>query len=1800
MIKKILASLIFLLCFGQIYSQDPNMLEVNHPDSDGNYHLLPLKKLIQEKFIDAECIETTWVGSNENPEFDSSSDYENKSYGYFIRPEGVDFPFDEGIVLTSGKAYRVGNTTQGNLSDSGAGWNAGDPDLEALVSSTAISNVTSLEFEFEATVSEMSFRYIFASEEYGDGSSFPCTGFDDAFAFILSGPGVPEVNTYNHDSKPATPAISIDLGGKNIALVPNSDPPVPVAVTTLHNQTCTSGQTGFGVVNNEEYFFGNYSPINHDGGSEPLTAVMSGLQIGETYRIKLAISDDSDTAYDSAIYLEAGSFKIPNPEIDEPFISSNDNIKCYGDSYVLGGDPVEGANYQWYVYTEEIDQWSPVENAIDSEYEVFESGIYKIVATFGSSNCTKEAETVVEFVIPAEPLEPVTDKSVCSDGTTGAVFDLSDYDEEVLQTNDPNIFSVHYYLFDYQINDLALTIDDITLTPTFPSVTIWAQVKNNSEGPLTECYEVVEMSFSLVGIPEVNPVTDLVVCDVVTPTNLAGFEEFDLTVTEAELLGGLDSVDYDIKYYEDDLYTIEITNPDTYTNIVANNQTIYVKITPAGSSDSTACLVENQFEIIVNELPVVTVPANMVQCADNTIFDLTTQNDLITTETGVTITYYNAAGDEITTADAYTGANNEVITATVTNDTTTCEDSVTFELILNPLPVVTPTYSISDCDLDQDGLITWDISTQTTTLDNAGAYTVTYYSDAALTTEITNLNTYVSGAASVYYQLEDNVTGCLNSGLFNLEIGAQPVVEDLYLFEECDDLVPDGIRSFDLTSLDAQIIGSNLNTAVSYYEVLDFAPGADLPTSPAITNPSDYVSGTNTIFGYVYDVSSGCWTTTEINLVVGEIPVVNLDITHYELCDDDYDGYTLFNLSTKEAEILAPTVDPSTANIKYYNSQADAEADVDEIVAPNIVNYQNATQNVHQVWVKVSYDVSECAAYTSFYVIVHPKPLINEVNNIEMCDDGDGSVAFDLTNTQTTDEILNGQNGISITYFTDLNEANQAVIDEANGNVGSFAYIATPANFENTVTPVQTIYAVLKNDVTGCGTVTPFNIEVLPQPEFPDELQTLEVCEDDINDGITTVYLTDADAYYNASTPGFIVTYHHTEAEAFDGLNAIASPYINNATPDNFTVWVRLENNVTHCFDITTLEVIIHESPASTLPTPLEVCDDNNDGFAEFNLTLKDTEITYALGQVTVTYFEELIDAQEEIYDNAISNSTAYPNVDINNQVVYALVKNTITGCTDIVALELIVNPTPTAIVPEAIELCDDEVVDGMTTFDLTVREGEIVAETGISFEYYYTEAAAISGDVTNTAQGVGYILNPTAFVNDVNPQTVWVRAEYAATDCAKVVPLELIVNATPVLVQPTPLEFCDEDVDGDDTNGVVQGFLLYEKDAEILNGGTGEVVYHEGAIDGPVINKLVPYTNVTAGSQAVYAVVTNTETGCSSYVILDLIVNPLPAVEELEKLEACDDDYDGHAFFDLNEATEIFDPFEEYTITYHITEQNAHSGQQELADSYYSVASTIYVRVENEDTGCYIVRPLELELSEKPEIDPIEDYVLCEDEDNNGFAIFYLDTVRDGILASQPDLTISMYLSEADAEAINNPIDMDSPFLNTVADQQTIWVRVENSAGCYIIESFELIIEDIPHIGNASIPHEVCDDDFDGFASFDLTQNDTHYLAGQLGMVVTYHTSLANAEGDITDIPDFTNYVNTIINAQELYVRVENQTTGCYAISTLTLIVEPLPKVDMEPTALEVCDDDTDGTAIFDITEKEAEILSGQNPAGI
>ena len=117
-----------------------------------------------------------------------------KSFGYFDG-SGTTFPFQNGIILSTGK---INNAPGPNsyLSDDGGGmgWN-GDSDLNQALGLSDTYNATVLEFDFIPLGNKISFDYIFSSEQYLTSPSSNQCNFTDGFAFLLKRNG--ETNYQN-------------------------------------------------------------------------------------------------------------------------------------------------------------------------------------------------------------------------------------------------------------------------------------------------------------------------------------------------------------------------------------------------------------------------------------------------------------------------------------------------------------------------------------------------------------------------------------------------------------------------------------------------------------------------------------------------------------------------------------------------------------------------------------------------------------------------------------------------------------------------------------------------------------------------------------------------------------------------------------------------------------------------------------------------------------------------------------------------------------------------------------------------------------------------------------------------------------------------------------------------------------------------------------------------------------------------------------------------------------------------------------------------------------------------------------------------------------------------------------------------------------------------------------------------------------------------------------------------------------------------------------------------------------------
>ena len=209
--------------------------------------------------------------------------------------ESGNFSVSEGLVLSCGDPNRLSDCqVDANPTGLGAGFTDADlldvansvpPLIGQTFSVSSVQDGCVLEFDFEAGGDSISFNYVFGSDEY---LTYVNTSFNDIFAFFLSGPGI--TGPY------ASPAAFPD-GAINIAQVPDSDPVLPITISSVNDQT------------NTEYYIDNQNQdgICINGYTNTFTA-SAAVQCGETYHIKLAIADGSDDYLESIVVLEAGSF----------------------------------------------------------------------------------------------------------------------------------------------------------------------------------------------------------------------------------------------------------------------------------------------------------------------------------------------------------------------------------------------------------------------------------------------------------------------------------------------------------------------------------------------------------------------------------------------------------------------------------------------------------------------------------------------------------------------------------------------------------------------------------------------------------------------------------------------------------------------------------------------------------------------------------------------------------------------------------------------------------------------------------------------------------------------------------------------------------------------------------------------------------------------------------------------------------------------------------------------------------------------------------------------------------------------------------------------------------------------------------------------------------------------------------------------------------------------------------------------------------------------------------------------------
>lgn len=331
-----------------------------------------------------------------------------------------------------------------------------------------------------------------------------------------------------------------------------------------------------------------------------------------------------------------------------------------------------------------------------------------------------------------------------------------------------------------------------------------------------------------------------------------------------------------------------------------------------------------------------------------------------------------------------------------------------------------------------------------------------------------------------------------------------------------------------------------------------------------------------------------------------------------------------------------------------------------------------------------------------------------------------------------------------------------------------------------------------------------------------------------------------------------------------------------------------------------------------------------------------------------------------------------------------------------------------------------------------------------------------------------------------------------------------------------------------------------------------------------------------------------------TNYVVTNftLIVNPAPTVYE-QNYTSCDflgNPTDGIGIVDLEQVAEQVYQFSsifptEMEVVFYGSLTDAQNQQNPLDSPYTntSVGQAIYARCMYYSNSCATIIPITLLY-----------------DDCTGLCLPPDNLTVSNIVGSGATFSWTPVGTETEWELL--VLYEGGPFPLPTMDGVIVTTNPANLTGLECPEAFDVYVRarcgsDISDWsdrvtfstqncdgGGQPINLEQCADS--GNACFDLTVNDANVLGGQnpADFTITYHTTSADANTGNNPIVTPTAYCITTGTAT-LYVRVFNNSDSLYQVLNFSITAALVVSGTIPLQPLIQCDEDADGTVIFDIT---------------
>jgi gliding motility-associated-like protein len=510
---------------------------------------------------------------------------------------------------------------------------------------------------------------------------------------------------------------------------------------------------------------------------------------------------------------------IFNTEVDiiRNGISVTNLSLCDGDTYTLMADDIVGATYTWTL------DGNPLPNTV-FDLTITQGGLYEVLIDLNNGDCPIEGKAIVSYFTPPIANQP-TNINICDDDNDSLYdFDFTtNVDAQVLNTQDPLTYSVHYF---ETATDAVNNTNEIVIpyqNTTNPQE-IFVRIHNDG---FTDCFDTTSFFIEIFDTPTANPVGDWEICDNNTDgSDVNGQRDFDLTTLNALVLGTQDPLQYNVTYHNSQADADAGANvlPNPYYNTTPNLETIFVRIENIVYPD---CFDTASFNLIVNIIPDA-FNTTLFQCDEDgnpdgfTLFNLTEANDALTggiadRSTKFFLTLADAQNDtnEIDGTSFSNTISTQIIYVQVINDSTGCFRVSQLTLDVTATDATDAILTHCDDDGAEDGFYNFDLSlADATILTNLpNTVTLSYYEtfdDSLL--EVNNLGTTFTNtipySQTIYARIE-NANACYGIAEVQLTVYEIPNIETEFETIYCLNTIPETI------TLDSGLI-NNLPSDFAY------------------------------------------------------------------------------------------------------------------------------------------------------------------------------------------------------------------------------------------------------------------------------------------------------------------------------------------------------------------------------------------------------------------------------------------------------------------------------------------------------------------------------------------------------------------------------------------------------------------------------------------------------------------------------------------------------------------------------------------------------------------------------------------------------------------------------------------------------------------------------------------------------------------------------------------------------------------------------------------------------------------------